>query len=92
MGWRGMLIATLLCLAVPGVAQVARRPNRGAAFEPEMQNPVDDPPDAWEKSEGFPDRDAIEIPDDHAVWQVVYDLRQRYHIPGYQIAIYTISY
>ena len=33
----------------------------------------------------FPDREAIEIPDDHAIWQVAYDLRQRYHIPGYQI-------
>jgi hypothetical protein len=33
----------------------------------------------------FPGRDAIEIPDDHPIFQVAYDLRQRYHIPGYQI-------
>ena len=194
-----MLIAMLLCLAVLAAAQVVRRANRWAAFEHEMQNPVDDPPDAWEKTEfafarlrfrsprdgyfrgrsrwgtdtnksdrifmqairrltrihtrsieeicdvdedemfnwpflyavGVGDwvlqRSArprasaassttaasswsttsttsasgpsswpaftrssrtakpIEIPDDHAIWQVAYDLRQRYHIPGYQI-------
>src|SRR3954468_4549530 len=51
MRWRGMLIATLFCLVVLGGAQVARRGNRWAAFEHEMQNPVDDPPDAWEKTE-----------------------------------------
>src|SRR4051812_30721691 len=199
MCWRGMLMATLFCLAVVGVAQVARRGNRWAAFEHEMQNPVDDPPDAWEKTEFafarlrfrsprdayfrrghlrwgtdtnksdrvfmqavrrltrvhtrsieeicdidedelynwpflyavgvgdwtftdaqarrlrryfdnggflmvddfhnerewatfmegihkiFPDREAVEIPDDHPIWTVAYDLRQRYHIPGYQI-------
>lgn len=33
----------------------------------------------------FPGREAIEIPDDHPIFQVAYDLRQRYHIPGYQI-------
>jgi hypothetical protein len=192
-----MLIAMLLCLAVLGAAQVVRRANRWAAFEHEMQNPVNDPPDAWEKTEFafarlrfqsprdssflrrrwgtdtnksdrifmqavrrltrihtrsieeicdvdedemfnwpflyavgvgdwvftdsqaarlrrffdnggflmvddfhnerewatfmagihkiFPDREAIEIPDDDRIWQVAYDLRQRYHIPGYQI-------
>jgi hypothetical protein len=198
MRWRGMLIGLLLCLAAFAAAQTVRRANRWAAFEREMQNPVDDPPDAWEKTEFafarlrfrsprdgyfrgrarwgtdtnksdrifmqavrrltrvhtrsieeicdvdedemlnwpflyavgvgdwvlndaqaarlrryfdnggflmvddfhnerewavfmagihkiFPDREAIEIPDDHAVWQVAYDLRQRYHIPGYQI-------
>src|SRR3954468_23128471 len=198
MRWHGMVIATLFCLAVLGFAQMPRGPNRWAAFEHEMQNPVDDPPDAWEKTEFafarlrfrsprdgyfrgrhrwgtdtnksdrifmqairrltrihtrsieeicdidedemfnwpflyavgvgdwvfseaqalrlrrffdnggflmvddfhnerewatfmagihkiFPDREAIEIPDDHAIWQVAYDLRQRYHIPGYQI-------
>src|ERR1041385_1291253 len=48
---RGMLIAILLCLAVLGAAQVARRPNRWAQYEREMQHPVDDPPDAGEKTE-----------------------------------------
>jgi len=33
----------------------------------------------------FPDREAVEIPDDHGIWTVAYDLRERYHIPGYQI-------
>jgi hypothetical protein len=33
----------------------------------------------------FPDREAVEIPDDHGIWTVAYDLRDRYHIPGYQI-------
>jgi hypothetical protein len=33
----------------------------------------------------FPNRQAIEIPDDDPIFQVAYDLRQRYHIPGYQI-------
>lgn len=27
------------------------RPNRWAQYEPEMQDPIDDPPDAWEKTE-----------------------------------------
>jgi hypothetical protein len=33
----------------------------------------------------FPNRQAIEIPDDDPIFQVAYDLRQRCHIPGYQI-------
>ena len=33
----------------------------------------------------FPDRLAVEIPDDHPIFQVAYDTRKPYHIPGYQI-------
>src|ERR1044071_250865 len=62
MRWRRMLVGMLLALAVvSAAAQLVRRGgamsparsagNRWAAFEREMQNPVDDPPDAWEKTE-----------------------------------------
>jgi hypothetical protein len=33
----------------------------------------------------FPEAEAIEIPDDHPIFQVAYDTRHPYHIPGYQI-------
>jgi hypothetical protein len=33
----------------------------------------------------FPDREAIEMPDDYAAFRVAYDTRKPYHIPGYQI-------
>jgi hypothetical protein len=33
----------------------------------------------------FPEKDAIEIPDDDTVFHVAYDTRKPYHIPGYQI-------
>jgi len=33
----------------------------------------------------FPEREAVEIPDDHGIWTVAYDLRERYHIPGLNI-------
>jgi len=33
----------------------------------------------------FPDREAVEIPDDHSIFQVAYDTRKPAHIPGYQI-------
>src|SRR5438132_1160447 len=36
---------TLVC------AQSGRRQNRWAQYEHEMQDPVDDPPDAWDKTE-----------------------------------------
>jgi hypothetical protein len=42
--------AVALGLAV-NAAQFSRGHNRWAVYEPEMQNPVDDPPDAWEKTE-----------------------------------------
>src|SRR5215475_1978871 len=32
-------------------AQITCRPNRWAQYEREMQDPVDDPPDAWEQTE-----------------------------------------
>src|SRR5205809_415080 len=90
MGWRGMLIATLLCLAVLGVAQVARRPNRSPRDGRFLM--VDDFHNEREWAtfmagihKNLPDREAIEIPDDHAAWQLAYDLRQRYHMPGYQV-------
>ena len=30
----------------------------------------------------FPDRDVVEIPDDHEVFHVLYDLNQKVQIPG----------
>jgi hypothetical protein len=33
----------------------------------------------------FPDREAVEIPDDHPIFGVGYDTRRPFHIPGYQI-------
>ncbi|MCX6630240.1 MAG: DUF4159 domain-containing protein [Candidatus Solibacter sp.] len=33
----------------------------------------------------FPERDAVEIPDDHPIFHVAYDTRHPAHIPGYQI-------
>jgi hypothetical protein len=33
----------------------------------------------------FPDREAVEIPDDHPIFQVAYDTTHPYHIPGLQI-------
>jgi hypothetical protein len=196
--WRRRIILAFLFAAAIGAAQFLLRPNRWARYEPEMQHPVDDPPDAWEPGEfafgrlrfrsprdgyfgrharwgtdsnkserifmaalrrltrlhvrsieeildvdsdemfnwpflyavgvgdwaltdsqaarlrryfdrgGFlmvddfhnerewvvfmagmhriyPERQAVEIPDDHAVFQVAYDTRNPYHVPGYQI-------
>ena len=49
------VLAALLVAAIGFAAAVAtaqsRRGNRWAIYEHEMQNPVDDPPDAWEKTE-----------------------------------------
>lgn len=42
--------AVTLALAALG-AQTGQRGNRWARYEHEMQDPVDDPPDAWEKTE-----------------------------------------
>ena len=33
----------------------------------------------------LPGCQAVEIPDDHPIFQIVYDTRKPYHIPGYQI-------
>jgi hypothetical protein len=33
----------------------------------------------------YPGRQAVEIPDDHPIFQIAYDTRKPYHIPGYQI-------
>lgn len=46
------MLRLALCLAVAlGFAQQGSRGNRWAMYESEMQHPVDDPPDAWEKTE-----------------------------------------
>ena len=54
MGQRRILTAlsvTLFLAAMLGFAQHSYRQNRWAMYESEMQHPVDDPPDAWEKTE-----------------------------------------
>src|SRR3954469_12583563 len=47
---RRALIALLLAAALL-IAQRSSRPNRWAQYEREMQDPIDDPPDAWDKTE-----------------------------------------
>src|SRR5262245_24693137 len=49
----GALVIVILLLAAAALltAQFAYRQNRWAKFEPEMQDPIDDPPDAWEQTE-----------------------------------------
>src|ERR1041384_1769349 len=45
------LLLGLAALAAIGAAQYLHRGNRWAQFEHEMQDPVDDPPGAWDKTE-----------------------------------------
>jgi hypothetical protein len=47
---RRAIPALLLAVVLLG-AQQGRRPNRWAQYEHEMQDPIDDPPDAYEKAE-----------------------------------------
>lgn len=44
--WAGILAGILLSTLL-----FAQRPRRWAQYEPEMQDPVEDPPDAWEPAE-----------------------------------------
>ena len=48
--------------------------------------------DAWEWADFmngihkiYPGRQAVEIPDDHSIFQVAYNTTHPYHVPGYQI-------
>ncbi len=50
MGARGTLPALILAVMLSG-AQSGRGHRRWANYEPEMQNPAEDPPDAWEETE-----------------------------------------
>jgi hypothetical protein len=45
------IVTALLLAATLLTAQRVFRQNRWAQYEPEMQDPIDDPPDAWEKTE-----------------------------------------
>src|SRR4026209_2016484 len=47
---RRILLALLLAAGLL-TAQRTFRQNRWAQYEAEMQDPIDDPPDAWEKTE-----------------------------------------
>jgi hypothetical protein len=47
---RRILIALVLAVGLLAAQRFATH-NRWAQYEPEMQHPVDDPPDAWEKTE-----------------------------------------
>jgi len=44
-------LASLVAIASIAGAQYAHRQNRWARYEREMQDPIDDPPDAWDKTE-----------------------------------------
>jgi len=45
------MLAALILAAILAGAQSGHRPRRWAMYEREMQNPVDDPPDAYEETE-----------------------------------------
>ena len=55
-----LVLAAAAGTAAIAAAQYAFRPNRWAQFERDMQDPIDDPPDAWEWA------DAPEYPEKYA--------------------------
>ena len=48
---RRRILALLLVAATVVIAQQTFRQNRWARYEHEMQDPIDDPPDAWDSTE-----------------------------------------
>lgn len=50
-GTAALVLSLLGLAALAAYSQLTHRGNRWAQYEHEMQDPIDDPPDAWEKTE-----------------------------------------
>ncbi len=69
MSARGTLAAVLATLVLSGAQSGHRSSRRWAQYESEMQNPVDDPPDAWEDTEFAFARLRFRSPRDGYYWR-----------------------